>query len=195
MPAGDSGKSDSTIGADARLPDGALIDTGKPSGDGAHDTISLFDTELVCDDAGTFNTCDSVTDLGSIAIGSTKSVDGNVPLKGGDVWYKVTFDGYTDTKARPHIAITGPTGAFGFHFEITKSCGREAFTCGETEDATSTSLTSFESTYTDAAPPDDPDADAFVPLPFGTGGVMYLRVFRSGGTPTDCKGFTLDLSN
>lgn len=191
----DAGRGDTT-GFDATLPDGARPDTigvDTKVGDGAHDTISLFDTELTCDDAGVVNTCDLVTDLGSVALGATRSVDGNVPLKGGDVWYKVKFESLDDTKARPHISITGPTGSFGFKFEVTKSCSHEALQCGDAEDASTTSLTTYEGAYDDAATPENPDA--FIPMSVGDAGTVYLRIFRFGTTPTRCDGFSLTLSN
>lgn len=166
--------------------DGSL--DGKPG-----DTKPLFDSDLFCGDVGLTNSCDRVTDLGSVPLGGSGGTAGNIPLTGGDVWYKLTFESLDNPAAHPHIELDGPDGGFGFRFEVVQSCAREAFTCGETEEASPSKLTEFENSYADATAADD--SDAFVPITLGPGGVVYVRVYRSGSTPTACDGYTLKISN
>jgi hypothetical protein len=158
------------------------------------DTKPLFDSDLFCGDIGVANTCDRVIDLGTAPLGGSGATAGNLPLTGGDIWYKVTFDGLDDPAAHPKIVLEGTDAGLGFRFEVLKSCAREAFTCGTGEDASPSKLTQFEGSYEDAAP-GDTSGDAFVPIALGPGGVVYIRVYRATATPTNCDGFTLKVTN
>lgn len=167
-------------------------------GDGSgHDGGPLFEGGTLCGDVGSGNTCEAVTDLGSIAVGDKKTASGNVPLSGGEVWYRVTFLTLENPKAHPHVVLSGPDAGFGFLFEVVASCAREDLACGAGEDASSAKTTDFEDEYApdDAADGATSGGDAFIPITLGKDGTIYLRVFRTGGTPTACDGFTLDISN
>jgi hypothetical protein len=186
---GDSGHHDSTFG------DGTA---GDGQGDG-REAGPIFDAGPVCGDLGAPNTCETVTDLGTIALGDKKSVTGNVSLTASpaEVWYKVAFAALDDLKAHPHVVITGGSASWGFHFEIINGCTRVDLACGAGEDASSADITDFEDKWaTDPASDGGvPDGDAIIPLTVGAGGTIYIRVFRVGGDPTGCDGFDLEISN
>ena len=185
---GDAAVFDSTFGDTGG--DTARPDTGGDTHPG--ETRPLFDSDLFCGDLGVPNTCDKVIDVGSVPLAGTRKVFGNIPVDGGDLWYKVTFENVEDVTAHPHVALAAPeAGKSAFVFEVMKSCAKDTFTCGN-EDAPSAKLTDFELSYPDATASED--SDAFVPLPFGPGGTVYVRVFRSGAAP-DCTGFVLNISN
>ncbi|MEO7093510.1 MAG: hypothetical protein ABI175_09685 [Polyangiales bacterium] len=189
-PGGDSTFGDG--GADSGGDTAAIDSKGTDGKTG--DTKPLFDSDLFCGDIGAANTCDKVIDLGTAPLGGSGATKGNIPLTGGDVWYKVAFEGLDNPAAHPKIVLEGPPVGIGFRFEVLKSCAREPFTCGATEDALPSKLTEFEGSYEDSAVGDTSD-DAFVPIALGAGGAIYIRVYRPAGAPTNCDGYTLKVTN
>ena len=188
---GDGGHHDSTFG------DGTV---GDGQGDG-REGGPIFDAGPLCGDLGAPNTCETMNDLGTLALGDKKSVTGNVNAGTGDVWYKVTFASLDDLTVHPHVIITGPpaSAGYGFHFEVVNGCTAKVdLACGAGEDASSADVIEFEDKWaTDpAADGGVPDGDAIIPLSVGASGTVLIRVFRVGDkTPSGCDGFTLDVSN
>ncbi|MBI2392281.1 MAG: hypothetical protein HYV09_22020 [Deltaproteobacteria bacterium] len=185
-----------------KMPDAAAYDTGGGGGDSLGGDAPIFPTEDAgpyCGETSTPNSCASATDLGSIAVGSTKKVTGGLPLAGGDVWYTVKFTGLDDLKAHPRIKISGDKGLF---LAMEGKCSGGALKCGG-DGGTATSVKDLEVSYVMTADPDggvpDPDSSAeeagtnFKPITIGESGTVKFRVFRTG-TATGCD-FTIDLSN
>jgi len=182
--------------------DGTIKDTGGGGDGGGDDSgggkdTGPPDTGPTCGDIGTNNTCETVTDLGSFALGSVKTFPGNMPIAGGDVWFKATFESLGDPTVHPRISLKGAGAGAEFQFEALKSCSKEAFNCGN-EGTTGAKITEFEATYAtdpDASDTGDPGGDgAVVPITLGTGDAVYIRVFRKG-TASSCDGFTITISN
>lgn len=188
-----TGKHDSSA-HDGTYGDGGGGDVGGPDGTGRDGP--LFESGPLCGDLGAPNTCEKVEDLGTFAVGDKKSIKGNVNIGGGDVWYKVTFGGLDNPAGHPHIVLSGPDAGFGFLFEVVKTCHLEDLACGPGE-GISAKLTDFEVKWAPdpAADGGTPSGDAIVPLTIGVDGAILVRVFRTGGAPTACDGFTLDISN
>jgi hypothetical protein len=186
---GDGGKKDSSFG-DGTVGDGGP-DSNKESG-------PIFDAGGLCGDLGAPNTCETVSDLGTLALGDKKSIKGNINPPTGDAWFKVTFASLDDLTAHPHVVITGPTTGFGFHFEVVNGCTAKVdLACGAGEDASSADVTEFEDKWATDPSSDGgvPDGDAIIPLSVGADGTVFIRVFRVGGAPTSCDGFDLEISN
>ena len=186
---GDGGHKDSSFG------DGSGGDT--PEGDG-REGGPIFDAGGLCGDLGAPNTCETVNDLGTMALGDKKSTKGNVNASG-EVWYKVKFASLDDLAAHPHVTISTTATSIAFHFEIVNGCTSKVdLACGAGEDASSADVTEFEDKWaTDpAADGGIPDGDAIIPLSVGADGTVFIRVFRIGPTPIPaCDGFDLEISN
>jgi hypothetical protein len=175
--------------------DGGVKDTGKEGGS---------EGGTSCTGAAAANTCAAPIDVGTVALGKTVTKDVTLAPANRDVWFKMTFTGLDQPAAHPHVKLTADAAAI-LQMEIAKGCAGEHVSCGA-EDAGSAVVTEFESSYLPGAgdggdetgdPIDDADIDAgtFTPIAFGTGGVLYVRVFRKLGAPGPCAPLTLTVSN
>ncbi|MBK7398765.1 MAG: hypothetical protein IPJ34_21340 [Myxococcales bacterium] len=187
---------------------GGDTSTGDAKTDGGADAPK--DTGLSCPDSGALNTCATVQDMGTIAAGASKSVTSSLPITGAsERWYKVTFQNLDQPSVHPRIKISATAGGADagtpFLFEVMKSCSKDNVTCGDEDATTATKVADFEMRYRDDPdggdgapledPPDGPD-DARIPIKVGTGGTVYIRVFRASTTPpTVCDTFKIDFTN
>jgi len=169
-------------------------DTGGGGGDTGGGGTDTAKPPLCTGEVGTPNECASATDLGTIAVGATQTVTNALPEKGGDLWFKLQFETLDNTSAHPHLVLTSTDAAIVL--EVVKTCSGDTLGCGD-EDAFATRIKDFEAVYRA-----DPDADgtytagtdAFVPMTVGESGTVYVRVYRTTGTPSACD-FKLDISN
>ncbi len=188
---------DSGTGGDSASGDAGDGGGGGDSGDGG----------VLCGETSTPNACATAIDLGTVNLGGKNTASGGVPVSGGDVWYKITFDGLADLAAHPKIVLTSDDEALAF--EVVRSCAGERIMCAGGDEATK--IKEFEVAYRpttgdDAGPGPDPDASGdaiteagtpagvFVPITVGDKGTVYVRVYRSTGVPKACD-FDLDVSN
>lgn len=188
---------DGPVPADTGTSDGGVKDTGKDVGGSEGGTS--------CTGAAAANTCAAPIDVGTVALGGTVTKDVTLAPANRDVWFKITFTGLDQAAAHPHVKLTADAAAI-LQMEIAKGCAGEHVSCSA-EDAGSSVVTEYESSYLQGAgdggdetgdPIDDPstvDAGAFTPITFGTGGVLYVRVFRKLGAPGPCAPLTLTVSN
>jgi hypothetical protein len=169
-------------------------DTGNGGGTDGGPGVDTGPRPLCPGEVGTPNACATATDLGSIAVGASKNIADAVPDKGGDLWFKVKFDTLENTAAHPRITLTGTDP--GIVLEIVKSCAGETLGCGD-EDAFAVRIKDFEAVYRADPAADggyEAGSDAFIPMTVGDGGTVYIRVYRTSGTPSGCD-FKLDISN
>lgn len=142
-----------------------------------------------CADSGNAGSCGGATALGTVALGATITKPGNLPLVGQENWFQVTFANQSATTYHPMIALsTNPGGAY--RFDVRNGCGGAALAC-VVESTQSLSLTSWEELTNGG----DPTGITFAPTPpVGSGGSVWVRVFRASGGAT-CDTFVLTISN
>jgi hypothetical protein len=179
------------------------VDGGvRPSDGGTKDAADTLEAAPACGDASPANTCAAPVDLGTIALGDSKTVDVTIDPKSDALWFKITFDKLDALSAHPHVTLDA-TAASVLQLQIAKSCAGEPIFCGD-EDAASTSVAEFESSYSPEAGADPDatgddsgasDAGVFAPITLGPGGVVYVHVFRKAGAPGPCAPMTLKVSN
>lgn len=199
------------------VPPKPIRDSGVGGGDGSNDGGGSGDggggdggggDGSVCGPTSTPNACTSATDVGTVSLAGKSTASGAVPLTGGDLWYKITFDGLGDLAAHPKIVLTSADDAIAF--EVVRSCAGERVSCGD-EGGEASGVREYEVAYRpaagdDAGPGPDPDASGdavseagveagvFAPIPVGDKGTVYLRVYRKAGAPKACA-FELQISN
>ncbi len=175
-------------------------DTGGPGGDsgGSSDTAPPL-----CGEVGVPNGCATAIDLGTIPLGGAKAASNALPLVGGELWFKVTFEKLEQLAAHPRIRLTAKDP--GLSVTVVRTCAGETFSCGGGDASSSARLREFEVSYAlvdptadagegDALGPDPTNVeDAFVPVSKFVPSPVYFKVARNGGA-TGCD-FTVDLSN
>jgi hypothetical protein len=185
-----------------------------PNGDGsvAHDSGSGDggvkdvggDAAVTCTDAAAPTTCTSPIDVGTIALGKSSTASATLGPNANDAWFKITFGQLDDVNAHPHVVLGGAS-ASSLLLEVSKNCTGARLSCGE-EDAPAATVTEFEAKYLQGAgdaggdtgedaDPTMTEAGVFVPITFGAGGVVYVRVFRKTGAPGPCAPFQLTVTN
>jgi hypothetical protein len=136
------------------------------------------------DTAGT--TCATVTNEGTIGLGQTINVSGVLPIAGGENWYEFSFPDYEDATFHAKITLSVDTGSEFLFNVYDPTCASTALACGD--GGSSTARTTWEISETDTNSP-------ILTFPaVGSGGVVYVEVYRASATPT-CDGYTLTISD
>lgn len=131
--------------------------------------------------------CAAPASLGTLNIGQTQSASSNLVPLGREAWYQVTFVNNTNPGYHPRVRFTSNPGT-AYRFDVLSSCSGSAISCGE--GGNSSSVTDWETFYTDYRPP----VTGFIPE-VGSGGTIWIRVFRRAGLPATCDQYTLTVSN
>ncbi|MGZ3424044.1 MAG: MopE-related protein [Polyangiales bacterium] len=176
------------------------------------DVDGIFSNGCECADSTLAHSCLSVSsttgDMGTVAVGSTKSSTNNNPILGRDDWYKVVFlNTRTDLLSHPKITFTTNPGS-AFELEIVYgTCGAGTPVCTGSE-GSATAKQTWEASYTGslAGVPTDP---AWIPIltPLTAGGptaytpvtatysTVLVRVSYRAGAVATCSPYTLQFSN
>jgi hypothetical protein len=139
-----------------------------------------------CQDDVFGKSCSAVTSEGSVDLGQTINITGLLPIAGEQNWFEVTFPDYTAPTFHAKITLsTNPGSQFLFNV-YDPSCADTALPCGD--GGNSTARTTWEMSETDTNSP----IDTFPTV--GSGGVVYVEVYRASGAPT-CSSYVLTISD
>jgi hypothetical protein len=173
---------------------GSWQDTNLTCSDGCECAISTVPTTC---GAGAYS-------LGSVPVGGTPiSHTSNLfPAAPNAAYYQVVFTGNTNTAFHPRITLTDPFNEFVM--DVTTDCSVLESTmnvCNAAGDApVAQAVSTWEASYTGPNPPADPAVYPVtgshfqaIPAP-GTGGTLYIKVYRTGGVITCNNAYTITVS-
>jgi hypothetical protein len=159
-----------------------------------------------CIDGGKASACTIATNVGSLAIGATKTQTGNLLTPTALNWFTVTFASNTNGNYHPRVRLTTNPGN-QFAFDIVKDCSEAPITCGTEQGQTANSDTEWEVARTMGDPNGvgcGPTAGChtcnctptgYIAVPaVGTSGTVKIKVYRISGMPS-CDMYTLTISN
>jgi hypothetical protein len=144
-----------------------------------------------CQDGGKAQDCATATILGSVAIGTTQMVVGNLPGTMVSNWFNVTFPGNTSAGFHPHIVLSGNPGN-QFYIDVVRDCMETTQACGTEAAATANVITDWEVKQTGG----DPGSKTYAAAPpVGINGNVRVHVYRAPGGNATCDNYTLTISN
>jgi hypothetical protein len=152
------------------------------AGSGCYDVNKSYADGCECCDDALSKSCSSPTPLGSIGVGGSASKSGVLPGPNEADYFVVTFPaaGRTDLSYHPKIVLTATAGIV---FDVTTDCST-AVSCSDPASGAGLSSTweEFDSIPAPGAGPNSTGAA----LGTGGNGTLYIKVYRSSGTPTSC---------
>jgi hypothetical protein len=156
-------------------------------GSGWYDVDKSYANGCECQDDTVSKTCSSPTSLGSIGVGASAAKAGALPGVGEADFFIVTFPpaGRTDPSYHPKIVLTA---AAGIVFDVTVDCAL-AVSCSDPASGAGLSSTWEEFGTGPNNPVVCTTGAGFcggAALGSGGDGTLYIKVYRSSGTPTTC---------
>jgi hypothetical protein len=140
-----------------------------------------------CQDDAFAKACGANTNVGTVDVGQSFNEVGVLPVAGEVNWFEATFPENTLTTYHPKITLSVNPGSQFLFNVYDATCAATAMSCG-TEGGSSTARTTWEVSETDTLVP----ISIFPTV--GTGGVVYIEVYRASGAPT-CSSYTLTISD
>jgi hypothetical protein len=124
------------------------------------------------------------------------------PASPNAAYYTVTFTGEANTAFHPRITLTDPLNEFVM--DVTTDCSTlessQGLGCNTSGDAASSSgITTWESSYIGPSPAADPTSypvtgSHFAPISVDAGGTLYIKVYRKGGVTNCNNAYTISAS-
>jgi hypothetical protein len=161
-------------------------------GSGWYDVDKSYANGCECQDDTVSKSCSSPTSLGSIGVGASAAKTGALPGVGEADFFIVTFPpaGITNLSYHPKIVLTAGAGIV---FDVTVDCAI-AVSCSDPASGAGLSST-WEEFDSIPAPGPGPNSTGAA-LGSGGDGTLYIKVYRSSGTPATCADdqFTIAVS-